>query len=186
MYKNLDINNCYRLYNDGSIVSTLRGERTLKTSDNGKGYKYYYLKHSDGSSKWYYVHRLVAQYFVDNPNNLKEVNHIDGNKANNNYNNLEWCTHKQNIELSYRHLNRKINRGKEHHNYGKKATEQTKEKQSEQKKGLKHPKFSGYYCYNGLKFCSSSEASEKTNFNQRSILRWAKDSKNGWTFERTK
>ena len=43
------------------------------------------------------VHRLVAQAFIPNPNRYKEINHIDGNKQNNNVDNLEWCNRKQNI-----------------------------------------------------------------------------------------
>lgn len=42
------------------------------------------------------LHRLVALYFIDNPNNYNIVNHIDMNKHNNHYKNLEWCTQKHN------------------------------------------------------------------------------------------
>jgi len=48
-----------------------------------------------------YIHRLVALAFIDNPNNKLEVNHIDGNKLNNNVNNLEWVTHQENNQYAY-------------------------------------------------------------------------------------
>lgn len=51
----------------------------------------------DNKGTTYYVHRLVAQAFIPNPNNLPEVNHIDGNRQNNSISNLEWVTRKGNI-----------------------------------------------------------------------------------------
>lgn len=56
----------------------------------------------DYTKKTFRIHRLVATHFINNPYNLKEVNHIDGNPKNNNVNNLEWCTRQQNTEHAWR------------------------------------------------------------------------------------
>lgn len=60
-----------------------------------KGYARVALR-KNGYSKSYYVHRLVALTFVPNPHNKPCVNHKDGNKLNNHYSNLEWCTNEEN------------------------------------------------------------------------------------------
>tara|TARA_R110000850_G_scaffold108_1_gene859 strand:- start:1403 stop:1981 length:579 start_codon:yes stop_codon:yes gene_type:complete len=56
---------------------------------------------SDGKHQTKYVHRLVAAHFVKNNDSRTQVNHIDGNKANNNYLNLEWCTPSENSQHAY-------------------------------------------------------------------------------------
>lgn len=48
------------------------------------------------------IHRLLAEIFIPNPNNLSDVNHIDGNPLNNALFNLEWCTHSENLKHAWR------------------------------------------------------------------------------------
>lgn len=84
----------YFVSDQGNIYSTL-SNRLLRPVDR-RGYKYVVLKGIDGKFNNYSVHRLVALAFLPNPNNLPEINHKDENKANNNLENLEWCTRKYN------------------------------------------------------------------------------------------
>lgn len=67
-------------------------------SDTG----YYMITISkNNKSKPYRVHRLIANNFIENPKKLKEVNHIDGNKLNNDLSNLEWVSHFGNMQHAF-------------------------------------------------------------------------------------
>lgn len=87
----------YMIDEDGNIYNTIT-KQYLKGSVGEHGYKYYRLS-KDGKKKMFYAHRLVAETFIPNPNSLPVVNHIDGNKLNNNVNNLEWVSYSDNTKL---------------------------------------------------------------------------------------
>ena len=73
----------------------------INGSVNDKGYKCVILS-INNKHKTYKVHRLVAEAFIPNPNNLLQVNHKDENKLNNNVDNLEWCDAKYNSNYGTR------------------------------------------------------------------------------------
>ena len=75
--------------------------RILYKLDNGKGYLVVCTQ-VNKKKKNYYIHRLVAQLFIPNPENKKEVNHKDGNKGNNIVTNLEWVTRSENCLHAYK------------------------------------------------------------------------------------
>lgn len=87
--KKLTIND-YEITKDGQIINKYTNH-VLKPQPNSKGY----LRVSIGK-KLVFVHRLVAEKYIPNPNNLSQVNHKDGNKLNNNVNNLEWVSNLEN------------------------------------------------------------------------------------------
>lgn len=72
----------------------------LRQKSDGKGYKAVVLS-KGGKTKTQYVHRLVAGAFIKNPDNLPYVNHRDGIPSNNHAANLEWVTHRQNVQHAY-------------------------------------------------------------------------------------
>ena len=73
----------------------------MKQNNDGRGYMSVILC-LNGKIKKYLVHRLVAQAFIPNPDNLPEVNHKDENPENNSVTNLEWCDHSYNINYGTR------------------------------------------------------------------------------------
>lgn len=89
-------------------------EKTLKPFDNGNGYKVISLVVKDGEKrkrKNFYIHRLVAQAFIPNPQNKPEVNHLNYDRGDNRAVNLEWTTDAENTNYSkfnMRHPRKKI------------------------------------------------------------------------------
>lgn len=94
----------YQVSNTGLVKSLKRGHvgRIRYQATDYHGYKRIVMAGIDIKRKNVSVHRLVAREFVDNPHNNQVVNHIDGNKSNNLYSNLEWCTPGQNQSHAYR------------------------------------------------------------------------------------
>ena len=88
------------VWNSRGFYKTV-SERILKARKNKYGYLHVVL-HKDNKAKEYYIHRLVAEAFLPNPDGLSEVNHKDEDKINNCVSNLEWCSHKQNVNYGTR------------------------------------------------------------------------------------
>lgn len=89
----------YKITADGNVYS-VRNNIFLKLNQKKNGYVYVELN-KNGNAKTFRVHRLVALAYVLNPESKEYVNHIDGIKNNNNYNNLEWVTASENNVHSY-------------------------------------------------------------------------------------
>lgn len=89
----------------GSISKYIFKGRILKLQKQKNGY-YIINLHKAGESNRKLVHRLVAETFIENPNNYNYINHKDNNIENNNVTNLEWCTQKYNIKYAYENGNK--------------------------------------------------------------------------------
>lgn len=97
----------YQVSNKGKVMNLKTG-RVIKPGINGNGYENVALC-KNGKQKNYTVHRLVAQAFIPNTDNLPQVNHIDECKTNNDVTNLEWVSESQNIRHSAHQKSCKIN-----------------------------------------------------------------------------
>ncbi len=95
IFKNIENFSKYQISNFGNLKSFWgKNEKILKP--NKIRYHHLNMTNDEGITTTKQIHRLVAQAFITNPQNKKEVDHIDGNKNNNNANNLRWATHSEN------------------------------------------------------------------------------------------
>ena len=112
--------------------------KQLKQSMHTKGYKTVSLT-KDGKTKTLFVHRLVAEAFIPNVDNLPMVNHKDEDKTNNFVENLEWCTNDYNINYgtARRRQAKKIRRIPHKDEHKKKISESMKAYREKEKGGKK-------------------------------------------------
>lgn len=99
--KYLEVSNEGKVRTIERFVSVNGGQRIqpsieLNPKVKSNGYLEISIRLGDQKRKWLLVHRIVAQAFLENPLNLPQVNHKDGDKTNNSSENLEWCTSAQN------------------------------------------------------------------------------------------
>ena len=110
VWKDIENFSKYQVSNLGNIKSKERYTKAknseiihrkaflLKGFVNKKGYKQVTLYDDNGKPKTMRVHKLVALTFIENENNLPQINHIDGNKLNNEVSNLEWISNYDNMQ----------------------------------------------------------------------------------------
>lgn len=167
----------YQISNLGRVKSLARWskgnhflkEKYLKTHLDKDFYEKIVL-YKKGKVKNYFVHRLVAQAFIPNPDNKPQVNHIDEDKENNYVDNLEWCT------ILY------------NNNYGTRTARATNSNDYKKLALFNNKKIRGENLQSGeiIHFNSIKEASQYLNTRSASIgrvLRGVRKTNNGWVFK---
>lgn len=111
--------------NINNVDKRISKGKLLKPQFNNKGYKRVNLC-KNGTFKSVFVHRLVAEAFIPNPNNYPVVNHKDENKQNNCVENLEWCTQKYNMNWNgvMKKVGLKLRKTEEEKKYNRKKYEE--------------------------------------------------------------
>lgn len=100
----------YMINKKGEVKSNVRkggGNILLKKHLGKNGYYTYKLRIKNEKSKTHAIHRLIGLHFIDNPDNLPCVDHIDRDRTNNNIDNLRWASYKTNANNNIRVINKK-------------------------------------------------------------------------------
>lgn len=90
----------YQITEDGMVWSNIYN-KYLSYKIDKDGYHDLLLVCEDGKRRHFRVHRLVAMMYLDNPENLPVVMHLDNNKSNNHFSNLKWGTVQENTQQAY-------------------------------------------------------------------------------------
>lgn len=130
----------YFIFEDGRVYSYTYCDFVshCKTNDG-----YHYISMKDGSRKL--IHRLVAECFIPRVEGKNEINHIDLNKDNNHYSNLEWTTRSENIKHSFRNGRKNFHVVGSKHHKARITEEQVKEMRDFYSIGYKYKELSKMY-----------------------------------------
>ena len=165
----------YKVNENGEVYSIKRN-KILKQYEK-KNYLGVYL-YQDNKKKFRLVHRLVANAFIPNPNNLPQINHKDENSKNNNVKNLEWCTQKYNNNYGTYKERARERMLKNNPFKGKKHSEKSKEKMRLAKIG-KPSKRKRKVILNGIEYESITKAMEELKIGTKKIYQLLKEENNG-------
>ena len=160
-----------------SMNRFLRG-RILRLFTDGLGYLRAQL-YSNSKRKSFLVHRLVAQAFIPNPDNLPQVNHRDENPSNDNVDNLEWCDGKYNVNYGTR-IDRIRDIRLKNGTYTGLSKEEYRKKRYQEKKDKINERRREYYRENREKICERQKEynhknREKINERQKEYYRKKKE-----------
>lgn len=121
----------YEVSNYGNVKSIRKNAVLSQIVNKNNGYCYVGM-YKDGKNKKLLVHRLVAETFINNADNKKTVNHLDGNKQNNAVSNLEWATYSENHKHAFKNGLKTVtdNQRKAASKTGKKTCDQNRPKKA--------------------------------------------------------
>jgi len=167
----------YAISRDGRKIFNITSGKIVKQSYKD-GYAYVTIRTSDYVYKRVGVHRLVAFAYLPAPHPGRIwIKHKNGIKSDNKADNLEWISVSENIRTS----ERKYRKRQDHHRYGKRHTLVTRAIMSEKKTGENHPRFIGWYTYNGKRYASLRAASAATGYDRRKISKFSRCEVYGWS-----